>query len=115
MPNTGKYQHKQAGVAYISISSPDELDGISFEYKNGELEMSRENLICSADEALSAAKELSEPCKINSQRHFSGQSENSSQSDNLFTYNLIKPTAETALLPQTKTEKLRCAELKMQS
>ena len=46
---SGSISTNRQGVAYISISSPEELDGISFGYKNGELEMSRESLIFSAD------------------------------------------------------------------
>ena len=39
---SGSISTNRQGVAYISISSPDELDGISFGYKNGELEMAME-------------------------------------------------------------------------
>ena len=47
----GSLSTNRQGVTSIRIDYPETISGINFNYKNSELEMSRENLICSADEA----------------------------------------------------------------
>lgn len=39
------------GIVSICISKPETLDGLSINYKNGELWLRRDSMICSADEA----------------------------------------------------------------
>ena len=85
---SGSISTNRQGVAYISISSPEELDGIKFEYKNGELEMSRENLICSADEAYLPQKSFPSLVKSVLDGISQGRASLSSKSDSIYTYNL---------------------------
>lgn len=47
----GSLSANRQGVTNIRIDYPETINGINFNYKNSELEMSRESLICSADEA----------------------------------------------------------------
>ena len=108
---SGSISTNRQGVAYISISSPDELDGISFEYKNGELEMSRENLICSADEAYLPQKSFPSLVKSILNGISQGRAKISSQSDNLFTYNL-KTDSGDCVITTNKDGKITGAEIK---
>ena len=47
----GKIGTARQGITNITITSPETLKGLSVCYKNSEMEISQENLICSADEA----------------------------------------------------------------
>ncbi len=47
----GKIGTARQGVTNITISSPETLKGLSVCYRDSEMEISQENLICSADEA----------------------------------------------------------------
>ena len=47
----GSVVSNRQGVIGINITSPDTIAGISVNYKDGEAELKRDSLICSADEA----------------------------------------------------------------
>lgn len=47
---SGSVSNNRQGITNIEITSPKTVEGIHFNYKNSELEMGRENLVCSADE-----------------------------------------------------------------
>lgn len=47
----GSVASNRQGVIGVNITYPDTIAGISVNYKNGETELKRDNLICSADEA----------------------------------------------------------------
>lgn len=108
---SGSISTNRQGVAYISISSPKELDGLSFEYKNGELEMSRESLICSADEAYLPQKSFPSLVKLILDGISQGRTNLSSQSDNVCTYNL-KTDSGNCVIVTDKDGKIISAEIK---
>lgn len=47
----GSVTANRQGVIGINISSPQTIEGISVSYKNGDVELRRDSMICSADEA----------------------------------------------------------------
>lgn len=108
---SGNISTNRQGVTYIGISSPKELDGINFTYKNGKLEMSRENLICSADEAY--IPQCSFPSLVKS--IFDGASDGrakfSSRKDNFYIYNLSTDNGECTLTTDNEG-KIIIAEIK---
>lgn len=108
---SGSISTNRQGVAYISISSPEELDGISFGYKNGELEMSRENLICSADEAYLPQKSFPSLVKSVLDGVSQGRAKIYSQSDSLCTYNL-KTDSGNCVITTDRDGKITGAEIK---
>ncbi|MGN1434077.1 MAG: hypothetical protein ACI4XI_10290 [Ruminococcus sp.] len=108
---SGNISANRQGVAYISISSPEELDGISFGYKNGELEMSRENLICSADEAYLLQKSFPSLVKSILDGVSQGRASLSSQSDSLCTYNLNTDSGN-CVITTDKDGKITGADIK---
>lgn len=108
---SGSISTNRQGVAYISISSPEELDGISFGYKNGELEMSRENLICSADEAYLPQKSFPSLVKSILDGISQGRAKLSTQSDSVCTYNL-KTDSGDCVITTDKDGKITGAEIK---
>lgn len=108
---SGSISANRQGVAYISISSPEELDGISFGYKNGELEMSRENLICSADEAYLPQKSFPSLVKSILDGISQGRASLSSKSDSIYTYNL-KNDSGNCVITTDKDGKITGAEIK---
>ncbi len=108
---SGNISTNRQGVAYISISSTEELDGLSFEYKNGELEMSRESLICSADEAYLPQKSFPSLVKLILDGISQGRTNLSSQSDNVCTYNL-KTDSGNCVIVTDKDGKIISAEIK---
>lgn len=108
---SGSISTNRQGVAYISISSPEELDGISFGYKNGELEMSRENLICSADEAYLPQKSFPSLVKSVLDGISQGRASLSSQSDSIYTYNL-KTDNGNCVITTDRDGKITGAEIK---
>lgn len=108
---SGNISTNRQGVAYISISSPEELDGLSFEYKNGELEMSRESLICSADEAYLPQKSFPSLVKLILDGISQGRTNLSSQSDSVCTYNL-KTDSGNCVIVTDKDGKIISAEIK---
>ena len=108
---SGSISTNRQGVAYISISSPEELDGISFGYKNGELEMSRENLICSADEAYLPQKSFPSLVKSVLDGISQGRASLSSKSDSLCTYNL-KTDSGNCVITTDRDGKITGAEIK---
>ena len=108
---SGSISANRQGVAYISISSPEELDGISFGYKNGELEMSRENLICSADEAYLPQKSFPSLVKTILDGISQGRARLSTQRDSIYTYNL-KTDSGNCVITTDKDGKITGAEIK---
>lgn len=48
---TGKLSASGKKLINISLDSPNTVSGLSVTYKGSDLEISRENMICSADEA----------------------------------------------------------------
>lgn len=108
---SGSISANRQGVAYISISSPEELDGISFGYKNGELEMSRENLICSADEAYLPQKSFPSLVKSILDGVSQGRASLSTQSDSIYTYNL-KTNSGNCVITTDRDGKIMGAEIK---
>ena len=48
---TGKLSVSGKKLINISLDSPNTVSGLSVTYKGSDLEISRENMICSADEA----------------------------------------------------------------
>lgn len=108
---SGSISTNRQGVAYISISSPEELDGISFGYKNGELEMSRENLICSADEAYLPQKSFPSLVKSILDGISQGRARLSNQSDSVCTYNL-KTDSGDCVITTDKDGEIMGAEIK---
>lgn len=108
---SGSISTNRQGVAYISISSPDELDGMNFEYKNGELEMSRENLICSADEAYLPQKSFPSLVKSILDGVSQGRAKLSAQSDSVCTYNL-KTDSGDCVITTDNDGKISGAEIK---
>lgn len=108
---SGSISTNRQGVAYISISSPEELDGISFGYKNGELEMSRENLICSADEAYLPQKSFPSLVKSILDGISQGRAKLSTQSDSVCTYNLKTDNGD-CVITTDKDGEIMGAEIK---
>ena len=47
----GNISANRQGVIGLHISSPQTIEGLNLSYKNGEVELKRDNMICSADEA----------------------------------------------------------------
>lgn len=108
---SGSISANRQDVAYIIISSPEELDGISFGYKNGELEMSRENLICSADEAYLPQKSFPSLVKTILDGISQGRASLSSKSDSIYTYNL-KTDSGNCVITTDRDGKITGAEIK---
>lgn len=108
---SGSISANRQGVVYISISSPEELDGLFFEYKNGELEMSRENLICSADEAYLPQKSFPSLVKSVLDGISQGRASLSSKSDSICTYNLNTDSGN-CVITTDNDEKITGAEIK---
>jgi hypothetical protein len=48
---SGKISADRRGIVNIEIKTPDTLNGIKIVYKNGETELKRDSLSCTADEA----------------------------------------------------------------
>lgn len=108
---TGSLSVNRQGLTYISISSPEELEGIGFFYKSGELEISREELVCSADEAYLPQKSF--PCLIRSIMNgvSQGREEMLSNDDSCRTYK-IKTDSGDCLLNTDFDGNILSAEIK---
>ena len=47
----GRLSADRRGLLSVELTSPDDLSGVMIAYKNGEAELKRDGLICTADEA----------------------------------------------------------------
>lgn len=108
---TGTISSNRQGVAGINISSPEEVGGINFKYKNGGLEISREDLLCSADEAYLPPKSFPSLVKSILGGISQGRAKLSSQNKEYLTYSLRTDSGDCFI----KTEldgKIMNAEIK---
>ena len=108
---SGSISANRQGVICIGIDSPKELDGIRFNYKNGELEMSRENLICSADEAYLPQRSFPSLVKSIISGVSQGRAKLVSQDENKCSYNLATDSGACVLMTGTDG-KITSAEIK---
>ena len=84
----GSLSTNRQGVTNIRIDYPETVSGINFNYKNSELEMSRESLICSADEAYLPQRSFPSLVRELCKGIGNGRAEFVSQSEDKCTYNL---------------------------
>ena len=84
----GKIGTARQGITNITITSPETLKGLSVCYKNSEMEISQENLICSADEAYIPKKSFPSIVKEILNSVAKGNAKISSKNDNGSTYSL---------------------------
>lgn len=108
---TGKISSNRQGVANISITTPEEISGILFGYKSGELEISRESLICSADEAYLPQNSFPNLVKAILDGISQGRAKLSSQNESFCTYNFRTDCGECTLTAD-KDGKIKSAEIK---
>lgn len=108
---SGSVSNNRQGLTYISISSPKELEGIGFSYKSGELEMSRKELVCSADEAYLPQKSFPSLVRSIMNGVSQGREEMLSNDDSSRTYR-IKTDSGECLLNTDLDGNILCAEMK---
>lgn len=115
---SGKLSTNRQGVTDISIDSPEEVSGISFGYKNGELEISREDLICSADEAYLPQKSLPSLVKTILDGVSRGNAKLCSHGNDTYTYSFRTDSGECVLETDEKgyitAAEIKDAELSME-
>ncbi len=85
---SGNIGTTRQGVTNITITSPDTLKGLSVCYKNNEMEISQENLICSADEAYIPKKSFPSVVKEILKGVANGNAKISSKNESGSTYSL---------------------------
>lgn len=107
----GSLSTNRQGVTNIRIDYPETISGISFNYKNSELEMSRESLICSADEAYLPQRSFPSLVREICKGIGNGRAEFVSQNEDKYTYNLKTESGNCTI--NTDTEgKITDAEIK---
>ena len=84
----GSVVSNRQGVIGINITSPDTIAGISVNYKDGEAELKRDSLICSADEAYLPSSSFPNLLKNILRGVSDGRAELSTQNDESSCYNL---------------------------
>lgn len=114
----GSVSNNRQGLIYISIGSPKELEGIGFYYKSGELEMSREELVCSADEAYLPQNSFPSLVRSIMNGVSQGRDEMLSNNDNCRTYKIKTDSGDCLLNTDTDgnimTAEIKDAELKIE-
>lgn len=114
----GSVSNNRQGLTYISIGSPKELEGIGFYYKSGELEMSREELVCSADEAYLPQNSFPSLVRSIMNGVSQGRDEMLSNNDNCRTYKIKTDSGDCLLNTDTDgnimTAEIKDAELKIE-
>lgn len=98
------------GVVSIAISKPETLDGLSVSYKNGELLLRRDSLICSADEAYLPSDSFPDLLKRLLDGIADGRAVVSSQNDSTVCYNL-KIGNEVCIVTADKSGKMLDADI----
>lgn len=107
----GSLSTNRQGVTNIRIDYPETISGISFNYKNSEMEMSRESLICSADEAYLPQRSFPSLVRELCKGIGNGRAEFVSQSEGKCTYNLKIDSGNCTINTDTKG-KITHAEIK---
>lgn len=84
----GTVSTNRQGVTDIDITYPETLSGLSVSYRNSEMQISRESLVCSADEAYIPEQSFPSLIKTIFRGIGEGRANYSSSKENLNTYTL---------------------------
>ena len=109
----GKIGTARQGITNITITSPETLKGLSVCYKNSEMEISQENLICSADEAYIPNNSFPSVVKEILSSVAKGNAKISSKSENSSTYSLKTAYGGCALSVDNKglMTQIKCSNI----
>ena len=109
----GKIGTARQGITNITITSPETLKGLSVCYKNSEMEISQENLICSADEAYIPNNSFPSVVKEILSSVAKGNAKISSKSENSSTYSLKTAYGGCALSVDNKglLTQIKCSNI----
>ncbi len=97
----GRLSTNRQGITNICIDYPETVSGINFNYKSSDMEIARESLICSADEAYIPQKSFPSILKSICDGIGNGRAELISKNEISCTYNLKTNTGNCILNTNT--------------
>lgn len=107
----GSVSTNRQGVTSINITYPETVSGLSINYKDSQMEITRESLICSADEAYLPQRSFPSQLKSVLKGVAEGRATLASQNENGYTYNL-KAVLGNCKITADKEGKMLEAEIK---
>lgn len=108
----GEVSNNRQGVTNINITYPETIDGIKIRYRSSEMQITRENLTCSADEALIPDRSFPSVLRSVFRGISEGRAKLASENENVCTYTLsvsmgnCKITAEDGKLTEAQIEEI---------
>ncbi len=97
----GSLSTNRQGITSIRIDYPETVSGINFNYKSSDMEIARESLICSADEAYIPPKSFPSVLKSICDGIGNNRAELVSNNDDSYTYNLKTETGNCIIKTNT--------------
>lgn len=107
----GSVSTNRQGVTSISITYPETVNGLNISYRDSQMEISRESLVCSADEAYLPQRSFPSQLKSVLKGVAEGRATLSSQNKNDDTY-LLKTDMGNCKITADKEGKVTEAEIK---
>ena len=107
----GSVTTNRQGVTSISITYPETINGLNINYRDSQMEISRESLVCSADEAYLPQRSFPSQLKSVLKGVAEGRATLTSQNENGYTYNLRTDLGNCKITADKEGEMLE-AEIK---